>query len=39
MITPTLETKYIFTITAKIGDVITVGELANRMATRGVEEN
>ena len=26
MTTPTLETKYVFTITAKIGDVITAGE-------------
>ena len=26
MTTPTLETKYVFTITAKIGDVVTAGE-------------
>ena len=30
MTTPTLETKYVFTITAKIGDVVTAGETGHR---------
>ena len=32
MTAPTLETKYVFTITAKIGDVVTAGETGSAFA-------